>query len=298
MYVALEKVKLLWIKAACNHKSHWSGGHPMQKPKTRRWHHCIKLLLPALLLCSFSAAAHNFWIEPSRYRFAPEEPLLLTLREGPGFKGNSIPYIDALVQFFRIYDASREQPVETGMGDDPAARIVHTGTKGLAVAYLSRGLFVELDPRKFRDYLLEESMDYVIPILNARGLGEERSREFYVRCAKTLIRDEEGSTREVFNHRFRMPLEIIPERDPYAPDAGDELPVLVLFNGKPIDGVGVTALLKGADRTPVVVRTRNGRASVKLNAPGDWLIKTVHMVEYDPAKADWISYWATLTIRR
>ena len=290
--------KAEWDEQTRGHRSQGHVGQPMQILTTRRWHHCTKSLLPALLFCSFSAAAHNYWIEPSRYRFASEEPLTLTLREGPGFKGNSIPYIDALVQFFRLYDASREQPVEARMGADPAVHINHSGKKGLSVAYFSRGLFVELDPQKFRDYLLEESMDYVIPILNARGLKDKKSREFYVRCAKTLIRDEEGSTREVFDHRFQMPLEIVPERDPYNPEKGGELPVLVLFNGKPIDGVGVTALLKGAEQTPVVVRTRNGRALIKLNAPGDWLIKAVHMVEYEPAEADWISYWATLTIRR
>ena len=65
-----------------------------------------------------------------------------------------------------------------------------------------------------------------------------------------------------------------------------------------IDGVGVSVLLKGAARAPVVVRTKNGIALVKLNAPGEWLIKAVHMVEYEPADADWISYWASLTIKR
>ncbi len=141
-------------------------------------------------------------------------------------------------------------------------------------------------------------MGYILPKLKARGLDKEKSREFYVRCAKTLIRAENGSTRDVFDHRFGMPLEIVPIRDPYGPDKTDDLPVLVLFNGKPIDGVGVTALLKGAARPPVMVRTLNGRAVVKLETPGKWLIKAVHMVEYEPANADWISYWASLTIKR
>ena len=87
-------------------------------------------------------------------------------------------------------------------------------------------------------------------------------------------------------------------RDPYGPDKAEDLPVLVLFNGKPIDGVGVSVLLKGAARAPVAVRTRNGQALVKLDAPGEWLIKAVHMLEYQPADADWISYWASLTIER
>lgn len=95
-----------------------------------------------------------------------------------------------------------------------------------------------------------------------------------------------------------MPLEIIPVRDPYGPDDTAHLPVLVLFNGKPVDGVGVTVLLKGDDRAPEVVRTRNGRALVNPDAPGEWLIKAVHMVEYEPADADWISYRASLTIKR
>ena len=269
-----------------------------KQEQTIAGHHYLKFLLLAVPLYSFTAAAHDFWIDPSRYRFDLDEPLTLTLREGPRFKGNSIPYIDALTQSFRLYDALREHPVQAQMGDDPAARIEHPGRRGLAIAYMSRGLFVELEPQKFRDYLMEESMDYILPKLKARGLDGKRSREFYVRCAKTLIRDEAGSTGDVFDHRFAMPLEIVPMRDPYGPEKTEDLPVLVLFNGKPIDGVGVSVLLKGAARAPVAVRTRNGQALVKLDAPGEWLIKAVHMVEYQPADADWISYWASLTIER
>ncbi|MCP3867502.1 MAG: DUF4198 domain-containing protein [Gammaproteobacteria bacterium] len=176
--------------------------------------------------------------------------------------------------------------------------MTNRGRNGLAVAYRSHGYFVELKPDTFRSYLKEEGLDYILPDLDVRGLSDIDAREFFVRCAKTLIRDENGMAPAVFDHRFGLPLEIAPLKDPYGPDNDPELPVEVLFQGQPVDGIKVFAIRQGISRPPSPVTTRDGKAVVLLDGPGKWLIKAVHMVEYPRAGAEWVSYWASLTLER
>jgi hypothetical protein len=40
----------------------------------------------------------------------------------------------------------------------------------------------------------------------------------------------------------------------------------------------------------------NGRVVLRVDAPGEWLLSTVHMEACpDPGVADWQSWWASLT---
>ena len=45
----------------------------------------------------------------------------------------------------------------------------------------------------------------------------------------------------------------------------------------------------GADRESA------GRATFRLPHAGVWLVKAVHMIPFDGGKADWQSFWASLT---
>lgn len=57
----------------------------------------------------------------------------------------------------------------------------------------------------------------------------------------------------------------------------------------------VRALLRGEDAPRESHRTdEQGRAGFRLDCPGIWMIKCVHMPPAD-VKAEWESFWATLT---
>jgi uncharacterized GH25 family protein len=94
----------------------------------------------------------------------------------------------------------------------------------------------------------------------------------------------------------------------------DKLTVLVLYNGKPIEGLLVKAwnqpLANGAvPRDPTTrqavkpfaqMRTdKNGLADLPLEGNGEWLLSVVHMQpSADKKQADWESRWASLTFAR
>jgi len=73
--------------------------------------------------------------------------------------------------------------------------------------------------------------------------------------------------------------------------------VRLLYEGKPLAGTLIMALQRGRPGAVSAVRSDSrGRATLKLDRPGLWLIKAVHMIPAPAdANADWESFWASLT---
>jgi hypothetical protein len=75
--------------------------------------------------------------------------------------------------------------------------------------------------------------------------------------------------------------------------------VRVLFEGKPLAGAKLTGHCRSAGKVSTQShRTANdGRAVIKLDRSGDWLLRLVHMRPYRGEDADWESWWGSLTFR-
>jgi uncharacterized GH25 family protein len=91
----------------------------------------------------------------------------------------------------------------------------------------------------------------------------------------------------------------VPEASPAGLRPGADLPVRLLFQGKPLAGALVVAIPRDGPEAKVAARSdARGRVRLRLPRGGDWLVKAVHMV---PAPretgADWESFWASLTFR-
>ncbi len=155
---------------------------------------------------------------------------------------------------------------------------------------------MSLDARKFEDYLREEGLERIVAERARRGETEKPSRELFSRCAKALLFAGEGPVGGE-DRALGFTLELLAEQDPYALRAGSELPVRLLFEGKPLEGALVVAIPHGEPRESLSQRTdRSGRVRLRLPREGAWLVKAVHMVPA-PADsgADWRSLWASLT---
>ena len=118
----------------------------------------------------------------------------------------------------------------------------------------------------------------------------------FSRSVKSLIAAG-GEGGEGFDRPLGLTLELVPEKDPRVTRPGGALPVQLLYEGKPLEGALVVAMRQ--DRPEEKVRGRTdgkGRVSLKLAAPGVWLVKAVHLVSAPPdTGADWESIWTSLT---
>lgn len=252
-------------------------------------------MIPGAMLQPAIVVAHDFWIEPDRFHGDSGDAVLLTLRQGVGLKGDSLPYITEFFVDFSRTDATGRHPFDSEPGDDPAASFVPADGETV-VGYFSNRDFVELEPEKFRAYLLDEGMDSIEAERERLGEADSTAREYFVRCAKTLLRAGPVTPGRLFDQPLGFPLELVPLDDPGLLQPGDTLRVRLLYEGKPIEGIRVRAFTKDRPREPLDVRT-DSAGSVQLLLPGGgiWFIKAVHMrrLEDDP-NADWESFWASL----
>lgn len=249
------------------------------------------------LLASPALQAHNFWIEPSAFAPAPGQRVALRLRVGQELQGDPVPRDPGLMKrFVAVGPAGAEMPVPGVPNTDPAGFEAFSAPGLYTVVYDSGRSAVELEAAKFEDYLKQEGLEAVSSLRARRGQSAAGAKEVFSRCAKALIAVGDGSG-PGFDRVFGQRLELVAEKNPYALANGGELPVRLLYEGKPLAGALVMALQRGRPGAVSAVRSdARGRATLKLDRPGFWLVKAVHMIPAPrDAGADWESFWAALT---
>ncbi len=246
-----------------------------------------------LLLFFFApfAFAHDLWIEPSSFRPAVGERVVVALRVGQDLAGEPVPRIPALIDHFALGDSA----IVGRSGADPAGSVIIARPGLQWIGYQSKAYPVSLDPRKFEDYLKEEGLERVIAERKRNGQSAAPGRERFYRCAKSLLDVPAGIAKA--DIPIGQTLELMPQKNPYALRPGDVLPVSLSFRGKPIANVLVVAMRKGTVERAVRARTdANGRVTLRLDGAGFWLVKAVHMEAAPPnAGVDWESWWASMT---
>jgi hypothetical protein len=222
--------------------------------------------------------------------------VLARLVVGQRFRGEPLPRNPAMIVKFVLATASGERPVLGRAADEPAGSIRIEDPGLQLIGYRSLNNPLSQEPAKFEEYLREEGLEKVIEARARRGESQKPSREVFSRCAKALLAaGEDGKAGH--DRVLGFTLELIPEKNPYAMNAGEDLPVRILHEGKPLSGALVAALpYENPDDRLSQRSDKNGRVTFRLPKGGVWLVKAVHMLPAPPeANADWQSLWASLT---
>ena len=263
----------------------------------------LPLLL--LLLAATAGLAHEFWLEPARFWVAPGATVHLRRFSGENFEGEAWTGRSARLTSFRHYAPG--QPLTDLLPAATAADTIHStvtlrqpGTHLVALA--TNNALLTLPAEKFTAYLREEGLDYVLAQRQQRGQTDAPGREAYRRCAKTLVQAgpyAATDTARAWARPVGLPLELVPEQNPYGLRPGAAFTVRVLRDGQPAAGQLVLLWRRGARPLALLSKLRsnqNGRVLLHLPAPGEYLVSTVHMQPAAaPADADWQSTWSTLT---
>jgi uncharacterized GH25 family protein len=253
------------------------------------------VLVVALALTAGPAAAHDMWIEPSLFLPDAGEIVSIRLRVGQGLVGDPLPRDPQLVKDFVVDEAGTRKPVVGRDGGDPAG-FVRAGSPGLlVVGYQSHPSVVELTADKFNQYLKEEGLQTVAAARARQHQSGASVRDLFTRCAKTLILAATTRRGAVPDRRLGFELELVAETSPYS-STGD-VPIRLLFRDRPLAGALVVAINRLHPAEKMTARTdASGHVRFRFAPGGMWLVKAVHMLPAaDRTKADWASYWASLT---
>jgi hypothetical protein len=280
-----------------------------------------RLLLLALVGTATATLAHEFWLAPASYRVAVGTAVPLRLLVGQNFAGQAWARPTRRVRrFVRIgpggaADSTDLRPALLADSLAPALRCPAPGTHLLALT--SQLAFIELPPEAFTTYLREEGLGYALRQRQEAGEASTKpGREAYRRCAKALVLASQGPAARLppalgdtaFRRVLGLPLELVPEQNPYRLRAGAGLTVRVLSLGQPVPGALVQVwqanppAAKPSTPTPVTHFTTHtnaqGRVLLRLPGAGPYLLATVRIENTPPtlaARADWLSTWASLT---
>jgi uncharacterized GH25 family protein len=256
-----------------------------------------------LLLGAAVAEAHDFWAVPATWEPRAGETFSVRLFVGDHFAGEEFPRSLRHAKRFEILTEKGVVPVAGEHMASPAGR-VSVAEPGLAwVVYRSTESVATVEPATFAAYLEQEG--------NTRWLDDwiardpERAQpvvEAFSRCVKALVHvggDAAGRAADAPQHArvVGLALEIVPEVNPLSLRPGGTLPVRLLLEGRPLAGQRVAALHGAEPQTPRgSVTDTEGRATLVLDRPGVWLLKSVHL---DRARPDepfaYRSLWTSLT---
>jgi hypothetical protein len=253
----------------------------------------------ALLLGMMSVnalPAHDFWIEPSTFTPAAGQRVALRLRVGQDLRGDPVPRDPGLLARFVAVGPAGEMPVPGREYTDPAGILASQAPGFHMIVYDSLRSPVALDAAKFETYLGEEGLEKISALRAGRRQSGAGVREVFSRCAKSLL-SVGGGAGPGFDRVVGQRLELVPEVNPQTSPGGGELPVRLLYEGKPLAGALVVAFTKDRPQAKVSARSdAKGRVRLKLDRPGFWLVKAVHMIPAPAGSgADWESFWASLT---
>ena len=257
---------------------------------------CGWLVVAGLVLSVASLAAHDMWIEPTAFIPDAGKIVGVRLRVGQDFLGDPLPRDPALIEQFVSIDSTGRKPVYGRDGADPAGLLRVTEPGLLIIGYQSHPSPVVLQSTKFNQYLKEEGLDAIAELRASRKQTGSDAREIFSRCAKSLLLSGTPAKAEA-DRALGFTLELVAEKNPYALHAGEDLPVSLTYEGRPLPGALVVAMNRANPMAKLTARTdKNGRVTFKLPQDGTWLIKAVHMIPAPAgANADWASFWASLT---
>lgn len=272
----------------------------------------LRFAVLAVLVMARPAAAHEYWLAPSRYVAAAGQPVDLGALAGTGFRGERKPFTASHCVRLSVRAARPLDLMKVARdGEYTWARFAPADTGGAVFAFESDFTPITLPAAAFDDYLAKEGLDG--PLAARRRMDDANSagrpgRERFRRCAKAWLAGGDAARATA---PIGLPLEIVPLE---APGKSGLLRLRVLWQGQPLAGALVRAwrapvategaLTDPESRDSCVVawqaRTNaRGEALAAVAGAGEWLIAAVHMVpSSDTAVADWESTWASLTFER
>ena len=257
------------------------------------------LLIFSLLTFISSLSAHEFWLDPDKFIYKRTEKINIRFWVGENFDGGNWQGNDGRIKSLKLYyggvsdDLTRVVTEEEG--DSIEYFMIDEGTN--LIAFNSNNSFIELDPGKFNEYLEEDGLSDALEYRKKNNEMGCNGREFYQRCAKTLLQVGEVKD-QTFGIITLMPIDIIPFSNPYQLKNKERLRVKIYYKGSPLPNTLVKTWHRVKNKTEKkdLKTDSKGEIVFPVNTTGKWMISTVKMERLiDNPICDWQSYWGSLT---
>jgi iron complex outermembrane receptor protein len=241
-----------------------------------------------------SAAGHDTFIMPDKFRVSSGETLKIGFHSSDAFpESSSLP---RRLQNAFLHVAAKTVAISLSEdGKRMVGSVTVPNTGHIIATVVNAAATTTMKPDEFLEYIKEEGLNHVIESRARGGEADKPARERYTMYAKSIFLA--GLPNDAYKHVVGLPIEIVPEKDPYGLKNGESLPVRVLFQGAPASGLEVMAASTGSAtaKNHSIGRTdAQGRIDVPVTS-GQWRLHTIRMERSTNPDAEWESFWATLT---
>jgi uncharacterized GH25 family protein len=261
------------------------------------------LFVSLILLAAFTVAAHEFWLYPTDFYPKLGQTIPVSINVGEDYVGERWGGGDRRVQRLRLITSKGEKNLTaTVMQNDSSVKLksltlTEAGTHILVLE--TNSSFIELEPKKFLDYLKEDGLDNAIEYRQKNGETKKKGRELYRRCAKTVMQVGTVKGNEI-TKQMGLSIDIVPQQNPYAMPKGSPLSCQFLYENKPLKNALVRCWRRVNGKTELEIKRSDmdGKATFELPKKGNaaYMVSVVNMVRLTKnPKADWQSTWGSLT---
>lgn len=244
-------------------------------------------------------SAREFWLQPDKFIYNYADIVNVKFLIGENFDGINWSGNNEKIQSLHFYYGGVKDNLADGLtdekGDSLLFRLCHEGTAMLT--FNSVNSYIELEAQKFNEYLAEDGLDSAAAYRRQYNETDSTGREYYQRSVKTII--QAGNKKDdTYKQETDLPVDIIPQQNPYALKNGDSLTLKVLFKKKPLANYKIRLWHKNnSELTSENLKSNHkGEVKYKIKTSGEWMISTIAMERLtDDEKADWQSYWGSCT---
>jgi hypothetical protein len=223
-------------------------------------------------------------VQPNEYWLRPQAvtPLTLQVGHGPFRQRSPIPLsritrFEAIAPNGTVIDL-RDSLHLAGDTEDGDFRFPNPGTYVLMLETDDRAQS-HLPAIRFNDYVRAEGLTPALEQRERTHRMDVDGSENYSRLAKSIVQvgTRDAGLQAQVTKPLGLPLEIVPERNPYTEPRLATLPVRVIYRGRPLAGalVKLTKLEHDAAPLEMQLTDRAGRATFTMPHDGTWLLNVI-----------------------
>ena len=259
----------------------------------------LKLFFSFFLFSSLYSVAHEFWIAPNKYIIRKNEPFSFNCYVGEDFQPTIWAKRRKRTLKVKKYHLSASSNITPNFIEKDSLNILMSlnETGNYLISLSSKPTYIEMEGTAFNEYLKEDGMLNILAYRKTNNKDQQRSKELYQRCAKSLLQVD-GKNDDTYKNNTGMILEIIPLTNPYE-IKNNSLPVYFEFKGNPLSNYQVRTWCKQNGKLTVksfYTTNEKGIAVLPIKESGEWMISLVKMdLLGDNAKADYERFWGSFT---
>jgi len=242
--------------------------------------------------------AHDFWLLPQKFMIQPGETITISGNTGMDFPASvSAVTPDRVTHFFMVGKNMKTDLTDLVVKDKSLTTTCSFEAPGTyIVASAIKPREIRLSGKEFNEYLEHDGISNILELRKKEGILDKDAVEFYSKYPKTIIQAGDAID-DTPTKPVDLAIEIVPKVNPYTLKRGNELPITVLFRGKPLPGIDLAwshpdlgGKVAGWTKTD-----EKGDALVPLVKRGPYMIRLTHMEWVKEETHEWESYWTALT---